>query len=306
MTKKNNSTVLEVEELVEAVKKVEKTIGISQEGYFLYEDSNIIKETFISDPEKRVSLIGSTSYFDKINSDSKVRLMTSKNKLEFEIRENTQLNEIILQLSPTFANKKIKLKKNDINNFGILIIPKHESVGEKRKMVEIVDTLLVKALQSYDKYLTLNPIDLSFRSNYLNDKFIDYKGYTYRLTLKNILFSANITNETQNIFVTCHNLNSEKKALINAKTYSILGIINLDEIKNWTTIKGESLYVNAKPTGRHYPDRGDHLAFSLKTTYPNELLEFTCELLDHKSKQIKFAEEEQKVPIFDFQIDILK
>ena len=50
--------------------------------------------------------------------------------------------------------------------------------------------------------------------------------------LKNILFSANIVNDTQQIFITCYNLDSAKKALINGKLYSILGIINLSEIKN--------------------------------------------------------------------------
>ena len=110
----------------------------------------------------------------------------------------------------------------------------------------------------------------------------------------------------QNIFIICHNLNSAKKALINAKTYNILGLINLNEIKNWTTVKGKSLYVNPNLTDIHYPGKVDHLTFSFKTTSPNELLQFSCELLDDKAKQIIFATGETKFPIFDFVIDILK
>ena len=212
----------------------------------------------------------------------------------------------MLQLSPTFGNIQIKLKKNDIDNFAILIAPKQEEIGQKRKVSEVVDTLLIKGLQNYDKYTLLNPLELNFRSNYLNEKLEIYKGYTYMLTLKNILFRANFTNNTQNIFIICHNLNIAKKALINAKGYNILGLVNLNEIKNWTTVKRESLYVNANLMDSHYPDKVDHLAFSFKTTAPSELLEFSCELLDDDAKPIKFGTDEQKVPIFDFVIDILK
>ena len=90
----------------------------------------------------------------------------------------------MLQLSPTFGNIQIKLKKNDIDNFAILIAPKQEEIGQKRKVSEVVDTLLIKGLQNYDKYTLLNPLELNFRSNYLNEKLEIYKGYTYMLTLK--------------------------------------------------------------------------------------------------------------------------
>ena len=77
-------------------------------------------------------------------------------------------------------------------------------------------------------------------------------------------------------------------------------------MKNWHSIKGESIYVNVNLSDSHYPDQAGHLAFSFKTTLPSELLEFSCELLDDKAKPIKFTSDEQKVPIFDFTIDILK
>ena len=122
----------------------------------------------------------------------------------------------MFQLQPTVGNKTTNLRKRDIDNFNILIIPK-KSIGQKRKMDEIiVHTLFIKGLQSYDTYI-LNPLDIGFRSNYLHQKLDDYKGYKYMLTLKNILFSAKFENETENIIITCHNLNSAKKALINGK-----------------------------------------------------------------------------------------
>ena len=51
-----NKDITEIADLVKAAKKVEKTVGISQEGYFLYDDTNIVKETFTSEIEKKCPL----------------------------------------------------------------------------------------------------------------------------------------------------------------------------------------------------------------------------------------------------------
>ena len=116
--------------------------------------------------------------------------------------------------------------------------------GQKRKMLEVIDTIIVKALQSYDKYSTLNPLEINLNSNYLSKIIHDYKGFTFEVRLINVLFSSSLENDTQN-------LNSAKKALINNKIYSLLGIINLNEIKQWTKMKGKLLYVNAKIDDSH-------------------------------------------------------
>ena len=95
----------------------------------------------------------------------------------------------------------------------IIATEKLSKVGQKRKMTEIVETLLVKALQNYDSYTVLNPLEVNLRSNYLNQKINEYKGFTFEVIHRNLLFSSSITNDTQNIFVTCQNLNSAKKSL---------------------------------------------------------------------------------------------
>ena len=178
--------------------------------------------------------------------------------------------------------------------------------GQKRKMVEVIDTIIVKALQSYDKYSTLNPLEINLNSNYLSKIIHDYKDFTFEVRLINVLFSSSLENDTHNIFIVCHNLNSTKKALINNKIYSLLGIINLNEIKQWSEMKGKSLYVNAKIDDSHYMQNAKHFGFKFKSSFPTEFLEFTCEFLDDKADQIKFADGENKVPIIDLQIDILK
>ena len=51
------------------------------------------------------------------------------------------------------------------------------------------------------------------------------------------MLSSAIKNETEKIFVTTNGLIDAKYGLINGKLYQTIGIINLNEIKNWNEIK---------------------------------------------------------------------
>ena len=94
----------------------------------------------------------------------------------------------------------------------IVATEKRTRLGQKRKMSGVVETFLVKALQSYDRHTVLNPLQINLSSNYLNQKINDFKGFIYEVLLKNILFSASISNDTQNVCITCSNLNCAKKS----------------------------------------------------------------------------------------------
>ena len=78
------------------------------------------------------------------------------------------------------------------------------------------------------------------------------------------------------------------------------------EIKKWEEMKGKSLYVNVKIDDSHYTDNAKHFGFKFKASFPTEFLEFTCEFLDDKANKIEFDDNEEKVPIIDLQIHILK
>ena len=284
-----------------------KTIKASREhSYFLYDNNSLIRETFTTEINKKVNLIGSITFYEKTEKTGKSFFITSRKKLKFDFKENQLTENFNFNLSHTNASGKILLKKDEVNNFLIVATEKLTRSGQKRKMVEIVDTIIVKALQRYDKYSTLNPLDINLNSNYLSKVIHDYKGFAFEVRLINVLSSTNIQNDTQNIFITCQNLSSAKKALINNKIYYLLGIINLNEIKQWNEMKGKCLYVNAKIDDSHYMETAKHFGFSFKTSFPTEFLEFTCEFLDDKAEKIKYADGEEKVPIIDLSIDILK
>ena len=222
-----------------------------EHSYFLYDSDSLIRETFISELNKKVYLLDSITFYDKINNQGKAFLIRNQSKLKFDIKKNVAINSFNFNLSHTNLSGSIKFKKKEIQNLMIIGTEKLAKTGQKRKMVEILDTIIVKALQNYNKYSTLNPLEINLNSNYLNKIISDYKGFTFEVRVINVLFSASIKNDTQNVFIVCHNLNSAKKALINNKLYAVLGIINLNEIRKWDEMKGKSLYVNAKIDDSH-------------------------------------------------------
>ena len=77
-----------------SLKDINKVIKVSEHAYFLYDNQNIIRETSISEINKKVSLIGSVWYFVKTGSDGKMNLVTRKNKLNFKIKKKKTFGKI--------------------------------------------------------------------------------------------------------------------------------------------------------------------------------------------------------------------
>ena len=77
-------------------------------------------------------------------------------------------------------------------------------------------------LQNFVNYDRLNPIDVSLDSNEIIEKLVKYKEFKYRFLIENLLFSSNLENDTDVIFVTCDGLLDVKEALINPKVYKTL------------------------------------------------------------------------------------
>ena len=88
-----------------------KTSCAFQNMLFLYDNQNLIRETFISEIDKKVNFIGSISFFDKVEANNEMFLIKNKNKLKFDFNKNATMVKLSFNISPTKANKKIKLKK---------------------------------------------------------------------------------------------------------------------------------------------------------------------------------------------------
>ena len=112
--------------------------------------------------------------------------------------------------------------------------------------------------------------------------------------MESILFSSNIENETEVIFVTCDGLSNVNTALINKNLRDRLGVCYLHEIKDWDIIKGQSKRSQAKFTDSEELTHSSHIAFAFTTKKFSDLLNFSIKLVDSSGNNIRFPKTEKK------------
>ena len=116
----------------------------------------------------------------------------------------------------------------------------------------------------------------------------------------------NVENSTDVILISCEGLSDVKQALINSKLINLLGVCYLNELKDWELVKGQPKRLQAIFTDSEKIRNSSHFAFAFTTRNISNLLNFTVILLDGDSKEIKFPANEKKLPIINFQIQIVK
>ena len=119
----------------------------------------------------------------------------------------------------------------------------------------------------------------------------------YRLTPIGILFPASVKNDTEQIFITCRELNNVKKSLINSKIYGLIGITDLKKINDWEEIKGRSLWINVTFEEQKEINNSKHLCFPFMTRTLSDLLNFSINLVNDNNKQIVFEDNEKNKDI---------
>ena len=126
----------------------------------------------------------------------------------------------------------------------------------------------------------------------------------YRFIIDNLLISSSVAQDTNVIFLICNGLKNARDSLINRKLYKSLGIININEIRDWTKIKGESKWINIFKDSEN-ATLAKHFAFAFETVNVRDLLNFQLSLLNKEAKLIKFAPNEKK-PALTFSIHVIK
>ena len=98
LTAKDVNVIKRFNNLDQEVKdaKIDYLISASEHAYFLYDNQNLVRETFISEINKQVHLIESISFFDKIAADGKMFLIKTRDKLKFNVKKMRKL--VILNL----------------------------------------------------------------------------------------------------------------------------------------------------------------------------------------------------------------
>ena len=70
--------------------------------------------------------------------------------------------------------------------------------------------------------------------------------------------------------------------MINAKLLTVLGVINLTQIRNWELVKGEPKKMNAVLIDSEYPSIADHFVFAFNTKRSYYIFNFSFNVLDRK------------------------
>ena len=96
----------------------------------------------------------------------------------------------------------------------------------------------------------------------------------------------------------------QQKSILNGKVYDLFSIIDLEKINNWNEIKGQSTWINVAFKDQNEISNNSHICFSFVTRSLNYVPSFSIYLQDDKNKEIEFNSGEQKVSIFNFQVDI--
>ena len=165
------------------------------ESYFLYDKSGLMKESYITAINKKVSLYGSTSYFDRKTENEILKIVSPENSLEFLVDKDTVRNNLSFQLVsisgavPTLKNKKI-------HNLSLT------KLGRKRKlpMLEPIETVIIRAQQNFEVAGGLNPVQTEIEDDRIFNMLKKHKDVIYKLTPIVILFPASIQNDTRQVF----------------------------------------------------------------------------------------------------------
>ena len=248
----------------------------------------MIKETFITELNKEFSIYGLITFSGENKDNKKLDLIKPSNNLKFEVKKDTYKTGISFELGKVHEKKSYSVVSNNVYNFGLLHSKKYETIVEKHKMLEIIDTIKILGLQvETENYL--NPINISLNTYNVIQQLTKYNKYRYRLVLESFLFSFNFENETDVIFLTCNGLSNAKEALINSKIEIVLGVTYLPEILNLELAKGQTKRSQTIFVDSEYHNKPSHIAFASITRNITDLISFTVTLLDVNRKKLTFS-----------------
>ena len=292
--------VLKIKKLVKDVGTLNIVTINEQLNLALYDDSNLIEETFIQRFNKNLQLCGFISI--PFANTKKSKLISLENILPFRVKRFARKQDLTFELSYLTKSDQIATDDKKIHNFSIVCV-------EKEKKMNVVEKeVTIEGLQDFEKYRSLNPIDIKITDNEIKRRllFTENRRINYRFIPNNILFSSSIQEETKVIFLTVNGLNDERDILINGKVYKAIGCIFTNEIEQWDIIKKTtSNWISCKLINLRHPHSAKHLAFVFDTTSLTSLLSFTINLLDQTGKEISFAANKQKVPALNYTIQIV-
>ena len=311
-----NSTDEKLEEILNSeyikLKKLKDEIKIEAfnqiyENFFLYDLENMIRPSFTTELQKEFSIYGLVNFSAKVEKEKKLKIISPKNYLAFDVLRDTYKNLLQFELTNVHTKKTFEIVDDKVYNFGILSVEKRNKIGQKRStMPEIIDKIIIIGIQNAG-YSYLNPVNIQIRSESIRKKLLLKKGNKYRFVLKSLILSSNIANDTDSIFLLSSGLNDAKRIFIGEKLEEGIGICYLSEIDDWETIKGQSkrlqiVFIESE----NFYGQSSHISVPFETNNISDILNFSVTLVNGKGKKIEFKEGETQIPIINFEIQIIK
>ena len=263
-----------------------KKIKHNQTMQSLCDHSNIIKKSFINEINEFLPIMCSFDYFGKTTDIQNIDLILSKNAQTFYIEKNAIRDRLDFQLKHASGKD---LETVDNKPYEILFT----RLSKNKKSMNILDFLIIRGQQMFEEGRDINPIEIKIEDNRVRNLFEKYKGSKVRFKLIGLLIASSVVNDTENIFLQTTGLKSAKYALLNEEYKQIIGIVNLNQIENWNTLKQDSKWVDTT------------FLSSFISNNKEEVLGFSLKLVDSNNKIIKFADGEKRFPILGFLIEFL-
>ena len=284
-----------------------KSLNRVYENFFLYDLENIIKPSFTTELQKEFNIYGLINFSGEVKEDKKLKIISPRNNLKFELEKDIYKTELKLELNKVHNKKTFDIVDDNVFNFGILSTKKRKKIGEKRIMnSEVIDSVIIIGIQNTE-YAYLNPVHIHIKSESVIRRLLTNKNNKYRFLLKSLIFSSNITNDTDVIFLVVDGLNNAKQVFINEKLESSIGVCYLTEIKDWDIIKGQSKRTQAVfSDSEDFSQQTNHFSFAFTTRNLSDILKFSLTLVDGENKPIKFKDGEDKIPLVTLEIQVIK
>ena len=135
---------------------------------------------------------------------------------------------------------------------------------------QLVDEIRIVGLQNYNIDEKLNPIEITICDSKIQGKLSNNGTQRYN----SLLITSSAVQDTNVIFLICNGRNDARDCLINGKLHKSISVININEIKDWTELKGEFQWINIIFNNSEDPALAKHFAFAFETVNLSDLLNF--------------------------------
>ena len=178
-------------------------------------------------------------------------------------------------------------------------------LSKSKKSMNVLEFLIIRGQQVFEEGREINPIEIKIKDNRVRNLFEKYIDNKVRFKLIGLLIASSVANDTEKIFLQTTGLKSARYALLNEEYKQIIGIVNLNQIENWSTLKQDSKWVDITFQEQVENKNTEHPSFSFISNNKEDVLGLSLKLVDTNNKIIKFANGEKKFPILEFLIEFL-